>query len=499
MARKQSFTLDNIKEWPRLFKKLPARQQQAFYMILVCALVFVIVAVTSTLLIFGGKNTQEDASVSISGSTPPESGYDKDANSIKPKDFDDVILPKTADAGQKYMDETLFVGDSNTVRLHDVYKLVPLENYMGMVGMTIQGAVSAPCVFFQNDITVYTIPKAIAMVQPRRIVMCFGTNNASGETSTDNFIKNYKIAIQSIQEEYPHCDIIVASIPPCGLDRDYPNVSQKTIDEFNKALVKMCKSLKLKYLNMAEELKDTKTGYIKADYISTDGLHLSETGDRAWLTYVRTHAYDTKDKRPTVKNVPVRQEPPAPKAGTPVPPTCTENGYTPYTLWDGTVDKRDVVPALDHKYVNGICERCGVKDPKYVAPSSSASSSKPASSSSSSSSAPPVSSSSSSAPPVSSSSSSAPPAHVHAFTAGAIKTPATCGADGVQIFTCTCGASEERPIPKTGAHTWAWIEDKKATETEAGLKHEECTVCHAKQNENTPIPQLPPPAPPVTP
>lgn len=38
--------------------------------------------------------------------------------------------------------------------------------------------------------------------------------------------------------------------------------------------------------------------------------------------------------------------------------------------------------------------------------------------------------------------------------------------------TCECGETLN-----TAAHTFAWITDKEATATEAGWKHEECTVC----------------------
>ena len=36
-------------------------------------------------------------------------------------------------------------------------------------------------------------------------------------------------------------------------------------------------------------------------------------------------------------------------------------------------------------------------------------------------------------------------------------------------------------------HTFVWKVDKAATRTQTGLKHEECTVCHFKRNENTEI------------
>ena len=39
-------------------------------------------------------------------------------------------------------------------------------------------------------------------------------------------------------------------------------------------------------------------------------------------------------------------------------------------------------------------------------------------------------------------------------------------------------------------HTFVWRVDKAATGTQTGLKHEECTVCRFKRNENTVIPVL---------
>ena len=48
-----------------------------------------------------------------------------------------------------------------------------------------------------------------------------------------------------------------------------------------------------------------------------------------------------------------------------------------------------------------------------------------------------------------------------------------------------CNSCEEY---EQAAHTWKWVVDTPATSTTAGKKHEECTVCGAKRNENTEIP-----------
>lgn len=50
---------------------------------------------------------------------------------------------------------------------------------------------------------------------------------------------------------------------------------------------------------------------------------------------------------------------------------------------------------------------------------------------------------------------------------------------------CECGDKAE-----LAAHTFAWKTDKEATKTETGLKHEECSVCGYKRNENTEIAKL---------
>ena len=45
---------------------------------------------------------------------------------------------------------------------------------------------------------------------------------------------------------------------------------------------------------------------------------------------------------------------------------------------------------------------------------------------------------------------------------------------------------------ESAAHSFDWVTDKQPSETETGLKHEECTVCHKTRNENTVIPSTGP-------
>ena len=67
---------------------------------------------------------------------------------------------------------------------------------------------------------------------------------------------------------------------------------------------------------------------------------------------------------------------------------------------------------------------------------------------------------------------------------------ATCSAEGYTGDTvCSvCGETTKGEAIAKKEHNWNWVIDKEATAKETGLKHEECSVCGEKRNENTVIP-----------
>ncbi len=78
-------------------------------------------------------------------------------------------------------------------------------------------------------------------------------------------------------------------------------------------------------------------------------------------------------------------------------PTCTEQGYTTYTCSCGDSYKSDYKDALGHDYKNGLCTRCGAKDP------------------------------------------GATPPHTHDYKS--VVTKPTCTQAGYTTYTCSCGDS----------------------------------------------------------
>lgn len=215
-----------------------------------------------------------------------------------------TILPETADAGRSYVDETLFIGDSNTAR-YLLYAnetgtaFTSLNNNIGVVSMGVGSITSLKCEKFKGSSAMYTVPDAVAMLKPKRIIICYGTNNLSGSsTDATNYIKTYLQGLQAIQTAWPYCDIIVSAIPPLDQQRENMNLTMTQVDAYNAALVQMCEENGFKFLNSAEVLRDDATGWAKKDYTLSDGVHLSKEAVTAYFTYVRTHAYAAEDRRP---------------------------------------------------------------------------------------------------------------------------------------------------------------------------------------------------------
>ena len=269
--------------------------------VLVC-----ILCVLAVLLTFGITTTllkKEEPAPSVSESVAdPTPGEDLSGH-YQIDNASTALLTETADAGTDYLNDTLFLGDSNTVRLYN-NGLISLQQFCAKEGIGTQVALSEGIVTFKKDSNHYTIPQAVAMMKPRRVVMTFGTNDTGMEVS--DFIAHYTALIQAIQQSYPYTDIIVNTVPPVPADHsNYPHMDQAKIDDFNMALLDLCEQLGVRFLNSAEALKGS-DGYGIADYYTSGDIHLKSAGLKAVLNYLRTHALQTEDRRPDTNNIPTR-------------------------------------------------------------------------------------------------------------------------------------------------------------------------------------------------
>ena len=275
-------------------------QHRAVLVCILCVLaVLLTFGITTTLLKKGGEESAPSVSESVAD---PTSGEDLSGH-YQIDNASTALLTETADAGTDYLNDTLFLGDSNTVRLYN-NGLISLQQFCAKEGIGTQVALNEGIVTFKKDSNHYTIPQAVAMMKPRRVVMTFGTNDTGMEVS--DFIAHYTALIQAIQQSYPYTDIIVNTVPPVPADHsNYPHMDQAKIDDFNMALLDLCEQLGVRFLNSAEALKGS-DGYGIADYYTSGDIHLKSAGLKAVLNYLRTHALQTEDRRPDTNNIPTR-------------------------------------------------------------------------------------------------------------------------------------------------------------------------------------------------
>ncbi len=286
-------------------KKRPLDTRSKMYLVLALCSVMLLVCIAISLALIGAFDSGAGSSTADSGSMVTESGYNKEQNTIDAQAYDATILPTTADAGDSYIEETLFLGDSNTARMYRMFDYCSYDNAIGSVGMSAKSLASFACVQLSTSSSYITMPQAVAKLQPCRVLLTFGTNDLNPSYKTADFIKNYQSGIESIVAAYPSVDIIVNSIPPIGQQHSNQSLTQTQVDEYNKALVQMCQDKDWKFLNSAEVLKDTATGYAKSGYVeASDGIHLTRTAMEALFTYIRTHSYITEDDRPALTSIP---------------------------------------------------------------------------------------------------------------------------------------------------------------------------------------------------
>ena len=275
-------------------------QHRAVLVCILCVLaVLLTFGITTILLKKGGEEPAPSVSESVAD---PTSGGDLSGH-YQIDNASTALLTETADAGTDYLNDTLFLGDSNTVRLYN-NGLISLQQFCAKEGIGTQVALNEGIVTFKKDSNHYTIPQAVAMMKPRRVVMTFGTNDTGMEVP--DFIAHYTALIQAIQQSYPYTDIIVNTVPPVPADHsNYPHMDQAKIDDFNMALLDLCEQLGVRFLNSAEALKGS-DGYGIADYYTSGDIHLKSAGLKAVLNYLRTHALQTEDRRPDTNNIPTR-------------------------------------------------------------------------------------------------------------------------------------------------------------------------------------------------
>ena len=242
----------------------------------------------------------EDTQATTDGVAKDDSDpYDPDIYWREITKYSKVILPLNAKNGDKYLADTLFVGDSNTEGI-GAFEHMPMKNVLGKHSMDIQGVSTDAYIQIAEDIPeteedesqYITMLQSIAIRQPKRIIINFGTNNAGSHAIPEQFAAVYADTLKQIESSCPKTEIVIAAILPVCKERSYPKIMQDVIDQFNLQLAQLCRENGYGFLNYPEVFKDSQTGYANADYFSADGVHLNGDGYRLLLDYAGKHQYN---------------------------------------------------------------------------------------------------------------------------------------------------------------------------------------------------------------
>lgn len=208
--------------------------------------------------------------------------------------YPDVILKETTDAGQEYIDNIIFLGDSTTNGLRS-YRMLKDERDTKQVWTPVSGTLTLSQanvinILFPDTDTEITIAEAVELKKPPILVITLGVNGVSfmGE---DYFKGEYIKLIENIQSISPDTIIILQSIFPIAKSyQKQGSINIENISAANEWIVAIAYETGCKFLDTYSALIG-EDGYLPEEYQNGDGMHFNETGFSIELNYIRTHAY----------------------------------------------------------------------------------------------------------------------------------------------------------------------------------------------------------------
>ena len=109
-------------------------------------------------------------------------------------------------------------------------------------------------------------------------------------TNAEQIKSVYTTLINAVKAKSPDTKIICCSLTPIASNYQYEDITNELIQKVNGWIAAAAESNSVKYLDMASGLVGD-DGFLPQTYQDGDGMHLNAEGMKAWMTYLRTHAY----------------------------------------------------------------------------------------------------------------------------------------------------------------------------------------------------------------
>lgn len=233
--------------------------------------------------------TEEDLATEIVGEASGEIADDTVFVETPPPAA--TILAQTEDQGAVYLEQCIFLGDSNTYMLAETESLPQRQVWStenGTLNLADHGSSYITYTAADGSTQEMLIYNAAAIHQPQYLVINLGLNGLT-YLSEDEFKQAYSELIHTIQTASPNTKIMCQSILPV-IDTVSGEVQNNRIERANRWILEVAEETGTRYLNTAELLMDD-TENLRSEYASSDGVLLSQPGCQAVLYYIRTHGY----------------------------------------------------------------------------------------------------------------------------------------------------------------------------------------------------------------
>lgn len=194
-------------------------------------------------------------------------------------------VPQSDPVGIDYFDDAVFVGDSITTGI-ELYGMMENTDVLAGTGVNLLTVYTAQVVKLDDGSRI-TIMDGLKNKQYKKVYVMLGGNEVRDEAK-EQFIKNYTRVIDDIQELQPNAELYIQSITPVTKINNYRMDNQR-IDEYNQALLDLCKEKGVYYVNVAECMKD-ESGMLPDAASPADGMHFGPEYYKKWFNYLMEHA-----------------------------------------------------------------------------------------------------------------------------------------------------------------------------------------------------------------
>lgn len=211
-----------------------------------------------------------------------------------------TTLPSEPVDVDAFFAESAFIGDSVTLALRNYC----LTNKQALNGATIlcagsysvRHALATPGGKLEGwDVVSITYQgekmrpeDALAACGAKRVFIMLGLNDIA-LVGIDKTISNWGKLIKNIRSKCPDIEIYIQSGTPIQIGGEKGSLNNTNMDKYNDRLVQFCADNGCYFVNVASALKNDQGG-LREDYCSDDYCHLTNSGVKAWIAYLRDYA-----------------------------------------------------------------------------------------------------------------------------------------------------------------------------------------------------------------